>query len=243
MVEQNQEIKVVLIEDHNLTRIGLKAALQANPRINIVGEAANASEGLKLLQILRPDVATVDIGLPDFDGIELTRRYRQLQTENPEYQTKLLVLTMQNSEEAVLAALGAGADSYCMKDIDSEKLLDAVSQTYEGNSWIDPTIADVVLRKIRLENAIANGKEAEKKITIRAVEPEIEQVIETYPLTPRELEVLELIVAGCDNAEIAKRLFLTVGTVKTHVRGILSKLCVDDRTQAAVRALRAGIVS
>lgn len=243
MPENTPEIKVVLIEDHNLTRIGLKAALQGNPQIKIVGEAANASEGLKLLQILRPDVATVDIGLPDFDGIELTRKYRQLQTENPEYQTKLLVLTMQNSEEAVLAALGAGADSYCMKDIESEKLLDAVQQTYEGNSWIDPNIADVVLRQIRVETANGNGQDHEKKITIRAIEPELEQVIETYPLTPRELEVLELIVSGCDNAAIAKKLFLTVGTVKTHVRGILSKLCVDDRTQAAVRALRAGIVS
>ena len=241
-----KEIIVLIIEDHNLTRIGLKAALQAREDIKIVGEAANATEGLKLLQIVRPDVATVDIGLPDFDGIELTRRYRELQTESEDYQTKLLVLTMQDSEDAVLAALGAGADSYCMKDIESEKLIDALLETYEGNSWIDPNIADVVLRKIRAETEAQiglNGEVNPKTISIQAVDSEIEKVIESYPLTPRELEVLGLIVEGCDNAAIAKRLFLTVGTVKTHVRGILSKLCVDDRTQAAVRALRSGIVS
>ncbi|MDJ0694611.1 response regulator transcription factor [Mastigocoleus sp. MO_188.B34] len=238
-----KEIKVLIIEDHNLTRIGLKAALQSREDIKIVGEAANATEGLKLLQIFRPDVATVDIGLPDFDGIELTRKYRELQKQSEEYQTKLLVLTMQSSEDAVIAALGAGADSYCMKDIESEKLIDALVQTYEGNSWIDPNIADVVLRKIRAETEAQNSEGNTKSISIRAVDTDIEKVIESYPLTARELEVLELIVEGCDNATIAKRLFLTVGTVKTHVRGILSKLCVDDRTQAAVRALRSGIVS
>ena len=238
-----KEIKVLIIEDHNLTRIGLKAALQSREDIKIVGEAANATEGLKLLQIFRPDVATVDIGLPDFDGIELTRKYRELQKQSEEYQTKLLVLTMQSTEDAVLAALGAGADSYCMKDIESEKLIDALVQTYEGNSWIDPNIADVVLRKIRAETEAQNSEGNTKSISIRAVDSDIEKVIESYPLTARELEVLELIVEGCDNATIAKRLFLTVGTVKTHVRGILSKLCVDDRTQAAVRALRSGIVS
>ena len=238
-----KEIKVLIIEDHNLTRIGLKAALQSREDIKIVGEAANATEGLKLLQIFRPDVATVDIGLPDFDGIELTRKYRELQKQSEEYQTKILVLTMQSSEDAVLAALGAGADSYCMKDIESEKLIDALVQTYEGNSWIDPNIADVVLRKIRAETEAQNSEASTKNISIRAVDSDIEKVIESYPLTARELEVLELIVEGCNNATIAKRLFLTVGTVKTHVRGILSKLCVDDRTQAAVRALRSGIVS
>jgi two-component system, NarL family, response regulator LiaR len=237
------EIRVIVIEDHNLTRIGLKAALQEKEDIKVVGEAADATEGLKLLQMLKPDVATVDIGLPDFDGIELTRRYRALQAENEELQTKLLVLTMQNSEQSVLAALGAGADSYCMKDIESDKLTDALVSTYEGNSWIDPTIADIVLRQIRQEAEENIAKKGIKSRTIQSVEPEIEKVVENYPLTTRELEVLELIVSGCDNAEIGKRLYVTVGTVKTHVRNILNKLCVDDRTQAAVRALRTGIVS
>lgn len=235
-------VKVLIVEDHNLTRIGLKAALQTNSDIEIVGEAPNAMEGLKLLQMLKPDIATVDIGLPDFDGIELTRKYRELQEQNPEYQTKILILTMQSSDNAVLAAMGAGADSYCMKDIESDKLIEAISETNAGNSWIDPAIADVILKQIRQDYSDAQGEKNSKTISINAVEPELEKILETYPLTQRELEVLELIVAGCDNAEIAKRLYLTIGTVKTHVRGILSKLCVDDRTQAAVRALRSGLV-
>lgn len=234
------EIKVVVIEDHNLTRIGLRAALQTEAEIKIVGEAANATDGLQLLKSLKPDVATIDIGLPDMDGIELTRQYRQCQQENPEYTTKLLILTMQNSEEAVLAAFGAGADSYCMKDIESEKLVDAVKTTYTGSPWIDPAIADIVLRQVREDN-VSSGAST-KRVMIEGLDPELEKTIETCALTQRETEVLELIVAGCDNAEIASRLYLTVGTVKTHVRGILGKLCVADRTQAAVRALRAGIV-
>ncbi|OUL27982.1 response regulator transcription factor [Nostoc sp. 106C] len=234
------EIKVVVIEDHNLTRIGLRAALQAEADIKIIGEAANATDGLQLLLKLKPDVATIDIGLPDMDGIELTRRYRQSQQDNQDLTTKVLILTMQNSEEAVLAAFGAGADSYCMKDIESDRLVDAVKTTYTGSPWIDPAIADVVLKQVRLDSV--TGGTSGKRVMIDGLDSELEKTIETCPLTPREMEVLELIVAGHDNAEIANKLYLTIGTVKTHVRGILSKLCVADRTQAAVRALRAGLV-
>ena len=236
------EIRVVVIEDHNLTRIGLRAALETREDITIVGEASNGNDGLNLLKSLKPDVATIDLGLPDIDGIELTRRFRQYQAEIENQDTKLLILTMQNSDEAVLAAFGAGADSYCMKDIESDKLVEAVEATASSGSWIDPAIADIVLRQVRQEVSQGKSGADAKTVAIQAVDPEVEKVIETYPLTKRELEVLELIVSGCDNAAIAKELYLTIGTVKTHVRGILSKLCVDDRTQAAVRALRSGIV-
>lgn len=234
------EIKVIVIEDHNLTRMGLRAALETEPEIKIIGEAANGAEGLRLLKSLKADVTTIDIGLPDMDGIELTRKYRQYQQENDDFTTKLLILTMQNSEESVLAAFGAGADSYCMKDIESESLVNAVKTTSTGSSWIDPAIADIILRQVRHEDT--KGGTSGKRVIIEGLDPETEKSLEGFPLTQREREVLELIVAGCDNAEIAKRLYLTIGTVKTHVRGILSKLCVDDRTQAAVRALRAGLV-
>ncbi|PAX46613.1 response regulator [Brunnivagina elsteri] len=233
------EIKVIVIEDHNLTRMGLRAALQTEPEIKIIGEAANATDGLQLLKTMKPDVATIDIGLPDMDGIELTRKYRQYQQETQDFTTNLLILTMQNSEETVLAAFGAGADSYCMKDIDSDRLINAVKITSTGSSWIDPAIADIVLQQVRQDDINSTSS---KRVMITGLEPELEKTIESFPLTQREKEVLELIVAGCDNAEIAKRLYLTVGTVKTHVRGILSKLCVADRTQAAVRALRGGLV-
>ncbi|GAB1545151.1 response regulator transcription factor [Scytonema sp. NUACC21] len=236
------EIKVVVIEDHNLTRIGLRAALETQPDIKIVGEAANATDGLQLLKTLQPDVATIDIGLPDMDGIELTRQFRQYQAETQNYTTKLLILTMQNSDEAVLAAFAAGADSYCMKDIATEKLVEAVKTIHTGTSWIDPAIADIVLQQIRHDFPNSSGGIRGKRVMINAVDPEVEKTLESYPLTEREMDVLELIVAGCDNAEIGQKLHLTIGTVKTHVRSILSKLCVADRTQAAVRALRGGLV-
>ena len=236
------EISVALIEDHDLTRVGLKAALQRQEGIQVVGEAANATQGLKLLEASKPDIAIVDIGLPDMDGIELTRRFKQIHPEIAEEKTKVLILTMHDSEDSVLAAFAAGADSYCMKDISTDRLVEALHSTYGGNSWIDPAIATIVLRQVRQSPSNGGITEAEKKVSIGAVEPEYEQLLENYPLTERELEVLELIVAGCSNAAIAEKLYITVGTVKTHVRNILNKLCADDRTQAAVLALRSGLI-
>lgn len=237
------EITIVLIEDHDLTRMGLKAALQSNSSLRVIGEAANATKGLKLLETLKPDVAVVDIGLPDMDGIELTRRFRVFQNDNADALTKILVLTMNQTEDTVLAAFAAGADSYYMKDTSIDKLTEAIQSTFAGNSWIDPAIANVVLRQMRdviPETATPNQP---KTVKIEALDSEYEQVLETYPLTQRELEILELIVAGCSNGQIAEKLYITVGTVKTHVRNILNKLCADDRTQAAVRALRSGLVA
>lgn len=237
------EISIVLIEDHDLTRMGLKTALQSNSSLRVVGEAANATKGLKLLETLKPDVAVVDIGLPDMDGIELTRRFRVFQNDNADALTKILVLTMNQTEDAVLAAFAAGADSYYMKDTSIDKLTEAIQATYAGNSWIDPAIANVVLRQMRDVIPETAAPNQPKTVKIEALDSEYEQVLETYPLTQRELEILELIVAGCSNGQIAEKLYITVGTVKTHVRNILNKLCADDRTQAAVRALRSGLVA
>jgi DNA-binding NarL/FixJ family response regulator len=236
------EIRVVLIEDHDVVRIGLKMTLQNDVEIKVVGEASNGLEGLKLLKTLQPDVAIVDIGLPGMDGIELTKKFRQFQTEQETGKTQILMLTMQGNEESVLAAFSAGADSYCMKSMDMERLGEAVKATFGGSSWIDPGIASIVLHQLRqgLPDTKTDGR---KTVEISAVEPEYEQVLQNYPLTEREQEVLELIVIGCTNVEIGERLYITVGTVKTHVRNILEKLCADDRTEAAVRALRAGLIS
>lgn len=236
------EIRIVLIEDHDLTRVGLRTALQSKEGIQVAGEAPNATQGLKLLETVKPDVAIVDIGLPDMDGIELTQKFRQMQTEGEDTKTKVLILTMHDSEDAVLAAFAAGANSYCMKDISIDRLVEAIQSTQAGNSWIDPAIASVVLRQVRQGKPVAVTPEEQKTVAISGLEPEYEQMLETYPLTERELEVLELIVAGCSNADIAEKLYITVGTVKTHVRNILNKLCANDRTQAAVLALRSGLV-
>jgi len=224
------DIRIALIEDHDLTRVGMRTALQQKPGFRVVGEAANGTDGLRLITTARPDVAIVDIGLPDMDGIELTKRFKQAQAEGG-YETKVLILTLQDSEEVVMAAFAAGADSYCMKDVSLDQLVDALKVTREGNAWIDPAIARIVLRQSQ-KPAKAPG------IGSLAHEDDIQ----SYPLTERELEVLRLIVDGHSNASIADKLFITVGTVKTHVRNILNKLCADDRTQAAVRALRTGLV-
>jgi DNA-binding NarL/FixJ family response regulator len=244
-----EDIRIALIEDHDLTRVGMRTALQQRGGFKVIGEAANAMEGLKLLESTKPDVAIVDIGLPDMDGVELTRRFKGLKLDSGEVEdqnhekpdTKVLILTLQDDEEVVLAAFAAGADSYCMKDVSLDSLAEALRVTNEGNSWIDPAIARVVLHQAR-QVAPENGSEEDKTVAISATEPEYNQMLEAYPLTERELEVLQLIVDGCSNAAIAEKLYITVGTVKTHVRNILNKLCADDRTQAAVRALRAGLV-
>jgi DNA-binding NarL/FixJ family response regulator len=236
-----QQIRIALIEDHDLTRMGLKAAFKGQPDIDFVGEAADGQGGVNLLQMHQPDVALVDIGLPDMDGIELVRRFREAQKEEGVFGTKIVMLTMHDSEDAVMAAFSAGADSYCMKQTELSDLMTAVRETHAGNSWIDPAIASIVLRRVR--KPMAAGNADNRTVSINAVEPEYEQVLESYPLTERELEVLELIVQGCSNADIAKQSYITVGTVKTHVRNILNKLGVNDRTEAAVRALRSGLVN
>ncbi|BAY29645.1 LuxR family two component transcriptional regulator [Nostoc carneum NIES-2107] len=236
------KIRIALIEDHDLTRVGIRTALLQKEEIEVVGEAANAAEGLKMLKMLQPDIAIVDIGLPDKDGIELTRELKS--TSNGEdLRTKVLILTLRDNKEAVLAAFAAGADSYCMKDIKFDNLLEAVRVTYNGNAWIDPAIARIVLQQAQQNPAKHDKVSLDTKNTfITSESGENPEHIDAYTLTERELEVLQLIVEGCSNAVIAERLYITVGTVKTHVRNILNKLCADDRTQAAVRALRSGLV-
>jgi two-component system, NarL family, response regulator LiaR len=239
------KIRVVLIEDHDLTRIGLRAALKQVDSIEVVGDAANGRQGLQVVQQTQPDVALVDIGLPDIDGIELTQQIKRSLSNEEEPKTRVLMLTMHSSEDAVLAAFAAGADSYCLKDVSLENLVQAIQLTEQGDAWIDPAIARIVLKQARTKETTATVQEATSTantMEIEALEPEYQKVLEAYPLTQRELEVLELIVSGASNAAIAAKLHITVGTVKTHVRNILSKLCADDRTQAAVRALRSGLV-
>ncbi|EAZ88750.1 response regulator transcription factor [Crocosphaera chwakensis] len=241
-------IRVVLIEDHDLTRIGLHAALEQINEIEVVGEAANGRKGWQVLEETQPDVAIIDVGLPDIDGIELSQRLKQSKNDSGLSNTKILILTMNTSKDTVLAAFAAGADSYSIKDVNLETLVNAIKVTHEGNAWIEPTVARVVLEQVQsgqLPELAVNIDTTEQNHQMReidALDEDTQQMINSSSLTPKELEVLELIVAGCNNAQIAERLFVTVGTVKTHVRSILNKLCANDRTQAAVRALRSGLV-
>jgi two-component system, NarL family, response regulator LiaR len=207
-----------------------------------VGDAKNGIQGLRLLETAQPDVAIVDIGLPGIDGIELVRRFNQQQTTANQGKTKVIMLTMHKTQDSVLAAFAAGADSYCMKDVSMDRLEEAIKATHAGNPWIDPQIANIILQQVRRGNAPIGDGTTEKNIAIKALDPEYAAIVGQASLTDREIEILQLIVRGRSNAEIADALFLTVGTIKTHVRHILNKLCVDDRTHAAVLALRAGII-
>jgi DNA-binding NarL/FixJ family response regulator len=235
-------VRVAIIEDHDLTRIGLRSALQQREGFEVVGEARDGRSGLKLLNTVQPDVAIVDVGLPDMTGVELTQQFKQLQESGECANTKILIMTMQDREDTVLAAFAAGADSYCMKDTKLDQLTEALRLTAEGNAWIDPAIARIVLQESQKTYTTTSPIAKSETIPINALSTEDNPLIPVYPLTTRELEVLKLIVDGCSNADIASKLYITVGTVKTHVRNILNKLCADDRTQVAVRALRIGLV-
>jgi DNA-binding NarL/FixJ family response regulator len=216
-----EKIRVALIEDEDLIRTGLRDALSPDDRCQWVGDAADGQSGLRLITQTRPDVVIVDIGLPGMSGIEITQ---QIKAWPVNQQCRVMILTLNDSEEMVLAAFAAGADAYCMKDSRPGLLMEAIQATDAGFAWIDPAIARIVLSQSPVH------RPPSRDLTVR------------QNLTDRELEVLQLIVNGCSNAEIAHSLYITVGTVKTHVRNILNKLSADDRTQAAVRALRSGLV-
>ncbi len=206
--------RVLIVEDHALTRAGLRTAL--SDRFDVVGEAADGISGWKLIAEQRPDVAVIDIGLPGMDGIALTHRVRH---ELP--QTRVVIVTMIDVEQEVLAALAAGADAYCLKASEPDRVADAVEIAAEGGAYFDPQIAHVVLARL-------TGGEASKAAD--------------SPLTVRETEVLRLVADGVGNNEIADRLHIGLGTVKGHIRDILEKLAASDRTQAAVVALRRGFI-
>lgn len=242
------KISVALIEDHHLTRCGIKAALKGCEEIEFIGEAANGLQGISLLEKTPPDVAIVDIGLPGLvDGIELTKRFKEfaktLKDRSLNQQPKVLILTMQDNEDSVLAALAAGADSYCMKNVMFEKLVDAIIETHSGANWIDSSIARIVLARMDNPFQEATIPAGIPTVPIHALDPEDNELLAVNPLTQREREVIQLIVEGYSNEEIGGELHISLGTVKTHVRNILTKLSCDDRTSAAVRALRAGLVN
>ncbi len=213
-MEQTGRIRVVIVEDHALTRAGLRTALQAS--FDVVGEAADGRAGWETIARERPDVAVIDIGLPAMDGVTLTQKVR---ADLPS--THVVIVTMIDLEDEVLAALAAGADAYCLKSSDPERIVDAVRIASEGGAYFDPTIAHVVLGRF------SATRPSDARLS---------------PLTQRETEILRLISDGSANSEIAEMLHIGLGTVKGHIRDILEKLSASDRTQAAVVALRKGYI-
>jgi two-component system, NarL family, response regulator LiaR len=234
-------MRIAIVEDHSLTRAGIRSSLNEQQDISVVGEAETGVAGLKLLQKTKPDLAIVDIGLPDIDGIEVVQRFRNALPPESDVSTRFIMLTSYTQERMVLAAFAAGADSYCVKNTKFELLLEAIRMTFEGQSWIDPAIARIVLKHAR-QSASPPSTDEPQTVTINALDSEQATILESDPLTKKELEVLELMVQGYTNNQIAGQLYMSLGTVKVHIRSILNKLCASDRTQAAVLAMRAGLI-
>jgi DNA-binding NarL/FixJ family response regulator len=217
----SDRVRVLLADDETLVRAGLRMILEAEPDIEVVGEAADGADALTLCRQLRPDVALVDIRMPRVDGIQAARRI----VADPELRTRVVMLTTFDADEHVVAALRAGASGFLLKSMPREQLVTAVRAATNG----DALLAPVLLRRL-LDDFV--DRAGAQPVAV----PGIEQ------LTPREEEVLRLIARGLSNAEIADRLVLGEGTVKTHVARVLAKLGVRDRVQAVVAAYESGLV-
>ena len=218
-------INVLLVEDHELYRMGLSMLLGNADGINLLAEASDGLDGVKKARELTPNVILMDIGLPNMDGIEATQRIKDFLPE-----TKILIFTSRDSEHDIFESFKAGADGYIMKGASPEQTINAIKAVNEGVGWIDPAIAKIVFSN--LQRPSANS----------AVSNEIKKDKNIYGLTDRDLDVLELMVEGLSNPQIADKLVITRATAKAHVHSILQKLCAETRTQATVRAMREGLV-
>ena len=213
------ELRVLVVDDHDLFRTGLRNLLEEQG-VNVVGEAENGETAIRLASDLAPDVVIMDLNMPGFGGVETTRRLSSLAPLS-----RVVVLTISADDDDVMNAVMAGACGYLLKDSSIQELIAGIRAASEGESLISPQIAAKVLQRLR-----AQSKDADAAETIRA------------ELSDRELQVLKLIANGKDNAQIARELFISPKTVKNHISNILMKLQIENRIQAAVYAVRSGIV-
>ena len=212
--------KILIVEDHELTRFGLKTAFEACDFVESIYEAESAEKGIDIATNNEINLIIMDLGLPGMDGIEATKQIKALNKD-----TKIVILTSHNDEQEVLNSLKAGANAYCSKEINPKRLIQVVQSVLDGAAWFDPSISHVVLEA------------ATKSQETAAVKPE-----KDYGLTSRETQILKLITEGYSNIEIAKELYVSINTTKAHVASILQKLEVDDRLQAALKALKEKLV-
>jgi len=215
--QSDNPIRVLVVDDHAIIRKGVKAVLDLVPDIDLVGEAENGKQALKIDLDLQPDVILMDLMMPEMDGIACIR---EIKAQRPE--ARILVLTNFAGEDMIFPAIKAGAMGYHLKDSSPEALAEAIREVFRGEPSLHPLIAKRVLEELHAP-------------------PEGQEIYES--LTRRELEVLSLIAQGLENREIAKQLVVSEATVRTHVSNILSKLHLASRTQAALYALREGLAS
>lgn len=213
----NNAITVLLVDDHKLVRQGVRAFLEAHDEFQVVGEADSGISAVKLAEDTVPDVVLMDLIMPEMDGVEATRRVKNISPRS-----QIVVLTSYHEDEHVFPALEAGANSYILKDVDMDELAEAIRRAALGEVTLHPRVASRILQEL-------HGSKREE------VNPFTE-------LTKREMEVLKLIANGLSNSEIAEQLVISEHTVKGHVSNIFSKLHLADRTQAAVYAWQKGVV-
>jgi DNA-binding NarL/FixJ family response regulator len=215
---ESDTLRVLLVDDHDLFRTGLRNLLEEQG-VQVVGEAASGSDAIKIVREIAPDVVVMDLNMPGMTGVEATREISGIAPL-----TRVVVLTISDQDEDVMDAIVAGACGYLVKDSSIEELMRGINAAAIGESLISPPIASKVLQRMR---AVTLDQGAE---TIRS------------ELSDRELDVLRLIANGKDNAEIAEALHISPKTVKNHISNILMKLQIENRIQAAVYAVRSGIV-
>jgi DNA-binding NarL/FixJ family response regulator len=214
-----ERARLIIADDHELARAGLRSMLMGDPGLEIVGEAANGHDAIARCSELRPDLILLDVRMPELDGMAATRLIKQ---ESPE--TSVLIVTMHETPEYLLEAMRAGAAGYVLKDATRAELLAAVRQVLRGEQVLNGALAARLLQRMVHTASPAGAQDGPR-------------------LTARELDVLRLLVQGKTNREIAAALTVSAGTVKIHVEHIIAKLAVSDRTQAAVRAVELGLIA
>lgn len=215
-----KKLNILIVEDHELTRFGLKATFEGSEIAGNIYEANSAEKALDIILNNSIDLVIMDLGLPGMNGIVASRKINDLNRG-----IKIIILTSHNDEQEVIQSLKAGANAYCSKEINPVRLLEVAASVLDGASWFDPSIAHIVLRAA--SNTQMNDVSQNKK---------------DYNLTIREKQILKLITEGYSNIDVAKELCVTVNTTKAHVASILQKLEVEDRLQAALKALNEKLV-
>jgi NarL family two-component system response regulator LiaR len=218
MIDHSKKIKILIVDDHQVVRQGLRTFLKLHEDITVVGEAVDGEAAVDLVQKLEPDVVLMDLVMPKMDGIAATIQIRSLGLN-----TKVIALTSFAEDDKVIPAIQAGASSYLLKDVSPDDLVEAIRAVHKGEARLHPAVARKLMKQVAQDVGIDTATPIDD-------------------LTDRELEVIRLVAQGKTNSQIAQDLVISIRTVKTHISNILSKLHLADRTQLAIYAIKHGLV-